>query len=67
MARSLYRVGDLVTYAGQFYLICGWLDGRLYLRMPGWEFSTGWWGWDGYGRPVAVATIVPPNAQLLYS
>jgi len=67
MARSLYRLWDLVVYAGQFYRVCGWLDGRLYLRLAGWEHGQGWWGWDGYGRPITVATTVAPGAGLLYS
>jgi hypothetical protein len=65
--RSLYRFWDLVVYAGQFWRVCGhYPDGGLYLRSPGWEHSAGWWGWNGYGYPVAVATIAPTGSGLLY-
>ncbi len=61
-----YPHGSLVTYAGQFWRVCGHQGDRVYLRSPGWEYACGWWGWNGYGYPVAVATVAPTGSPLLY-
>ncbi len=66
MAKQLYRFWDLVVYAGQYWRVCGHTPGGLYLRSPGWQHGQGWWGWNGYGYPVAVATIAPTGSGLLY-
>jgi hypothetical protein len=67
MAKQLYRFWDLVVYAGQYWRVCGhYPDGGLYLRSPGWEYASGWWGWNGYGYPIPVATVVSPQSPLLY-
>ena len=66
MSRSLYRFWDLVIYAGQLWRVVAIGPDGLYLRSPGWEYGWGWWGWDGYGRPVVVATVVNSGASLLY-
>jgi hypothetical protein len=67
MAKQLYRFWDLVTYCGQYWRVCGqYPDGGLYLRSPGWEYACGWWGINGYGFPVQVATVAPQASPLLY-
>ena len=67
MAKQLYQFWDLVVYAGQFWRVCGhYPDGGLYLRAPGWEYACGWWGWNGYGWPIQVATVAPQASPLLY-
>ena len=67
MAKQLYRFWDLVTYCGQYWRVVGhYPDGGLYLRSPGWEYGQGWWGWNGYGYPIPVATVASPQSPLLY-
>jgi hypothetical protein len=67
MAQQLnYPHGSLVTYCGQYWRVCGHTPGGLYLRSPGWEHGQGWWGWNGYGYPVQVATVAPQASPLLY-
>jgi hypothetical protein len=67
MAKQLYRFWDLVVYVGQYWRVCGhYPDGGLYLRSPGWEHSQGWWGMNGYGYPIQVATVAPTASPLLY-
>ncbi len=66
MKRSLYQFGDLVFYLGRLWRVAGFCQGGIYLRVPGWEYGQGWWGWDGYGNPIRVATIVNPASSLLY-
>jgi hypothetical protein len=66
MAKQLYRFWDLVVYVGQFWRVCGHQGGDLYLRAPGWEHSQGWWGTNGYGWPIQVATVAPTGSGLLY-
>jgi hypothetical protein len=63
---SSYPLGSLVVYAGQLWRVMGHQGGGLYLRSPGWEYASGWWGWNGYGFPVAVATVAPQASPLLY-
>jgi hypothetical protein len=64
---SLPSVGALVVYAGRYWVVVAhWPDQRLYLRAPGWEHSLGWHGWDGYGNPLQVATVVRLGDGLLY-
>jgi hypothetical protein len=67
MRQTRYPVGAPVTYVGRYWLVCGYYpDGSLYLRAVGWEHGAGWFGWDGYGRPIQVATVVSPMSPLLY-
>ncbi len=66
MAKRLYQFWDLVVYAGQFWRVCGHQGGGLYLRSPGWEYASGWWGTNGYGWPIQVATVAPMASPLLY-
>jgi hypothetical protein len=66
MAKQLYRFWDLVVYAGQYWRVVGHAPGGLYLRSPGWEYGQGWWGTNGYGWPIQVATVAPQASPLLY-
>ncbi len=66
MAKQLYRFWDLVVYAGQYWRVMGHQGGDLYLRAPGWEYACGWWGINGYGWPIQVATVAPTGSPLLY-
>ena len=66
MAKRLYQFWDLVTYCGQYWRVVGHTPGGLYLRSPGWEYACGWWGTNGYGWPIQVATVAPQASPLLY-
>lgn len=61
-----YPLGSTVVYCGQHYRVMGATGTHLDLRMVGWEYSWGPWGWDGYGNPIAVATTAPVASPLLY-
>jgi hypothetical protein len=66
MKASLYSFWEVVYYCGALWRVLGPApEGRLHLRRCGWEYSTGLWGWDGYGRPVDVSAMVSPSSGLL--
>jgi hypothetical protein len=71
MKASFFNLHDIVYYMGKLYRVMGWglsgpHQGKMLLRLCGWEQCYGNWGWESYNRPFPTTAWVGHGNPFVY-